>query len=88
MPVTTKVVSSNLVNGEVYSIQHYVIRFVTGGWVSPVSSLYKTDRYDITEILLKVAKHHHPNHRPYSSPLLTDKSGQLVVHFILLCQCV
>ena len=28
MPVTTKVVSSNPVHGEVYSIQHYVIKFV------------------------------------------------------------
>ena len=25
VPITTKVVSSNLVHGEVYSIQHYVI---------------------------------------------------------------
>ena len=28
VPITTKVVSSNLTNGEVYSIQHYVIKFV------------------------------------------------------------
>ena len=28
-PITTKVVSSNLVHGEVYSIQHYVIKFVS-----------------------------------------------------------
>ena len=28
MSITTKVVSSNLVHGEVYSIQHYVIKFV------------------------------------------------------------
>jgi hypothetical protein len=28
-PVTTKVVSSNPVHGEVYSIQHYVIKFVS-----------------------------------------------------------
>jgi hypothetical protein len=27
MSITTKVVSSNLVHGEVYSIQHYVIKF-------------------------------------------------------------
>jgi hypothetical protein len=27
-PITTKVVSSNPVHGEVYSIQHYVIKFV------------------------------------------------------------
>jgi hypothetical protein len=29
VPVATKVVSSNLVNGEVYSIQHYVIKLVS-----------------------------------------------------------
>jgi len=28
VPITTKVVSSNPVHGEVYSIQHYVIKFV------------------------------------------------------------
>ena len=43
-------------------IQHYVIKFVSdlwqGRWFSPstpVSSTNKTDRYDITEILLQVA---------------------------------
>ena len=29
MPITTNVVSSNLVNDEVYLIQHYVIKFVS-----------------------------------------------------------
>jgi len=29
MPITTKNVSSNPVHGEVYSIQHYVIKFVS-----------------------------------------------------------
>ena len=34
VPITTKVVSSNPVHGEVYSIQHYVIKFVSGlRWV-------------------------------------------------------
>jgi len=28
VPITTKVVSSNPANGEVYSLQHYVIKFV------------------------------------------------------------
>jgi hypothetical protein len=28
VPITNKVVSSNPVHGEVYSIQHYVIKFV------------------------------------------------------------
>ena len=58
MPITMGVVSSNPAHGEVYSIQHYVIkcvshlRHVSG---TPVSSTNKTDRHYITEILLKVA---------------------------------
>ena len=60
VPFTTKVVKSNPVQGEVYSIQHYVIKFVSylRRWFSPgtpVSSRSKTDRLDITKILLKVA---------------------------------
>ena len=44
-------------SGEVYSIQHYVIKcqwLATGQWFSPgtpVSSTNKTDCHDITEIL-------------------------------------
>ena len=60
--ITTKVVSSNPVHGEVYSIQHYVIKFVSdmrqvyGFFQSTmVSSINKTDHDDITKILLKVA---------------------------------
>ena len=59
--ITYKVVSSNPANDEVYSIQHYVIvcqGLAAGRWFSPdtaVSSTNKTDRYDTTEILLKVA---------------------------------
>jgi len=62
VPITTKVVSSkNPVHGEVYSIQHYVIMFVSdlrqvSGflrvlWFSPLIKL----THDITEILLKMA---------------------------------
>jgi hypothetical protein len=29
MPITTKVVSLNPIHGEVYSIQHYVVKFVS-----------------------------------------------------------
>jgi hypothetical protein len=69
VPITTKVVSSNPTFGEVYSIQHYAIKFVSNlrqvGSFLPgtlVSSTHKTDCHDITEILLKVAlKHHNPN---------------------------
>jgi hypothetical protein len=56
MPITTKVVSSNLVHGEVYSICDKVCQWLVAGlWVSPVSSTNKADHHDITEILLKVA---------------------------------
>ena len=61
VPITTKVVSSNPTHGEVYSIQHYVIKLVTlatGQWFSPstpVSSTNKIDHHNITEILLKMA---------------------------------
>jgi len=53
VPITTKVVSLNPAHGEVYSIQLYVIKFVSELWqFSPVSYTKKTD--DITELLLKV----------------------------------
>jgi hypothetical protein len=64
VPSTNKVVSSNLVPVELSSIQHYVIKFVSdlrqvGGFFrtacTPVSSINKTNRQDISEILLKVA---------------------------------
>ena len=55
VPITTTVMSSNPVHGEVYLIQHYVIKFVSdlrqvGGFFS-VSSTNKTDHHDIAEIL-------------------------------------
>jgi len=52
--------SSNPSHGDMYSKQHYVIKFIGDlrlvGFFSgtPVSSTNKTDRHDITEILLKV----------------------------------
>ena len=62
MPITTTVVRSNPVRGEVYSIQHYVKKFVSvcdnsvfSSSCTQVSSTSKTDRHDKTEILLKVA---------------------------------
>ena len=61
VPVTTKIVSYNRAHGEVYSIQHYMIKFVSDLWqvggflrvlrFPPI----KTDRHNITEILLKLA---------------------------------
>ena len=60
--ITTKDESSNTADGAVYSIQYYVIKFVsalvTGRWFSPgtpISSTNKTECHYITEILLKVA---------------------------------
>ena len=59
VPITTKVMSSNPVHGDVYSIQYYVRQLLaTGRWFSsgtPVSSTNKTDHHDITEISLEVA---------------------------------
>jgi len=55
VPITTKVVSSNPVYGEVYSIQHYVIKFVSDLRQVVGFSGYSGFRHDITEILLKLA---------------------------------
>jgi len=58
VPITTTIVSSNPAYGEVYSIQHYVIKFVSDLWQVggfPWVSINKTDCHNITEILLKVA---------------------------------
>jgi hypothetical protein len=59
VPITTKVVSLNPFHGKVYSIQLYVIKFVSDLQQvfseSSVISTNKTDRRDITEILLKVS---------------------------------
>jgi hypothetical protein len=57
MPITTKVVSSNPAHHELYWIERYLIKFVSNLWVCgflQVSSTVKTDRHDITEILLKL----------------------------------
>ena len=47
--ITAKVLSSNPTHGEVYSIQHYVIKFV--GVVFSGFLHHKPKRHDITEIL-------------------------------------
>ena len=57
VPITTSVVSSNLVHGEVHSTQHCDR--------SVVFSTNKTDYHDMTDILLKVALntiHHQFDH--------------------------
>ena len=78
VPITTNIVSSNLDQGEVYSIQHYVIKFVSDLWQvggfllsSPVSSTNKTDCHDITEILLQVA---------LNTITLTQKGNIILTH--------
>jgi hypothetical protein len=59
VPITTNAMSSNPVHGEVYSIQHYVIKFVSdfrqvGGFLR-VPRFPPPIKLTATEILLKVA---------------------------------
>ena len=56
--ITTKIESLNPVHGDMYSIQHYVIKFLNDLLGTPISFTYKTDRHDITDILLKVELKH------------------------------
>jgi hypothetical protein len=65
---TNKVVNSNPAHGEVYSMQHYMIKFVGNLWKvdeffpgTSISSTNKTNRHDIAEILLKVVLNNNPN---------------------------
>ena len=64
VPIATKVLSLNPTHDEVYSIQHYVIKyvsnFVAGQWYSLGTALSSTNK---TEILLKVALN---THNPYN----------------------
>ena len=68
VPITTKVVSSNLANGEVYSIQHYAITFVSDLWPGflwvlrfpPPIKLIATIN-NITEITESGVEPHNPN---------------------------
>ena len=57
VPVSTNVVSANLTNGEVYLIQHYVIKSVHD--FRQISGFLQVLRFPppikLTEILLKVA---------------------------------
>jgi len=62
VPITFNVLNLDSAHGQEYSIQHHVIKSVrdlqqVGGFSSGtlVSSTNKTDRHDITEILLIVA---------------------------------
>jgi hypothetical protein len=53
VPITTNVLSSNPVHGVVYSIEHYVKKFVSD--LRQVGGFLRVLRHDIIEILLKVA---------------------------------
>ena len=62
VPITTKVVGSNPAHGKAYSIQYYVMQFVSdfrrvGAFLRVLRfpPPINTDRHDIAEILLKVA---------------------------------
>jgi hypothetical protein len=58
VPITIKVVSSNLAHSEAYSMQHNVIKFVSDLWFSPgtpVSSTNKTEHPNIAEIFFMFA---------------------------------
>ena len=62
VPITNKVMSLNPAHGDVYSIQYYVIKFVSD--LRQVSSTSKTDHHDMTGILIIVesgVKHHNLN---------------------------
>ena len=72
--INTNVVSSIPAHGEVYSIQHYL----TGRWFSPVSCTNETDRQDIAEILLKVARN---NITPYLQFLYTYRQCQILLSY-------
>ena len=55
VPITTNVVSSNPVHGEMYKIMGYILSVTCSRSVLfPVSSTNKTDRHDIAEILLNM----------------------------------
>jgi hypothetical protein len=53
VPITNKVVSSNPVHWEVYSIQHYVMKFVSD--LRQISGFLRVLWFPPPEILLKVA---------------------------------
>jgi hypothetical protein len=64
VPITTKVVSLNPAYGEVYLIQHYVIKFVNdlppSWWFSPGTPVSAPPRYN-WNIVESGVKHHNPN---------------------------
>jgi hypothetical protein len=68
MPITTNVVSTNLVHDEVYSIQHYVIKVVSdlwqvGGFLRLLRFIHQWKRppRNNWNIVESGIKHHNPN---------------------------
>ena len=73
------------------TVQHYVIKFVSdlrqvGGFLrSPVSSTNKTDRHDITEILLKVALNTiKQSNKQTCTQLFSSEMGSFCKHMFIL----
>jgi hypothetical protein len=71
--MTTNAISSNPAHDEIRSIQHYVIKFVSGQWFSQgtLVSSNKTDNHDIHGSGIK---HHDPNPNPLKQ-LATSLEG-------------
>jgi len=85
VPITTKVVSSSPINGEVYSIQHYVIKFVSdlrqvGGflWLLQFPPRYS---WNIVE---SGVKHQNPNK---TIPLSSVEVNNFVYQYITISNC-
>ena len=84
VPITINAVSSNPTHVEVYSIQHYVIKFVRDlqqvcGFLSTLFSSNNTDSHNITEILLNVVINTMSptlTLTQYSSPNFIQRSNQ------------
>ena len=55
VPIMPEVVSSNPAHGEMYTVQHYVIKLVSDKQLGGFSEYSSFRHHDITEILLKVA---------------------------------
>ena len=92
MPITTTIVSSKPTHGGVYSIQHYVIKFVSdlqqvSGFLRVlVSSSNKTFRHDIAEIMLKGVKNCCFTEIGHKLTSTVDNSSVLVENGLLRAQ--
>ena len=84
VPITTKVVSSNPVHGDVYSIEHYVIKFVS--FLPVLGFLHKWNwlpRYS-WNIVERGVKHNTPNHHIETDSEYSDCKQRLIrIHYLL-----